>query len=274
MKLCECGCGGEIKSNARFLKGHNFNIRKLSPKICPVCGKEFHPRSKQTKCCSIECFNKVRSKHRRTRVNRICEVCGMEFEVRSYRANAKYCSKECWAHRNPPDIKTCLWCNTEFSTFDRIAKFCSKPCADQYRSKYYIGDKSGNWKGGTSLNSIRGKLGADLIHWRKEVYRRDNYTCQKCGYKGKLLQAHHIKPFADYPESRLDINNGITVCISCHEKIHGKKISSPGKFPKNCIECGKPISGKGYYCRSCGTVKQWERQRHLKLLQEGQVFFQ
>ena len=31
---------------------------------------------------------------------------------------------------------------------------------------------------------------------------------------------HHILEFKDYPERRWDLNNGKTVCVFCHEKIH------------------------------------------------------
>ncbi|KKN11572.1 hypothetical protein LCGC14_1025220 [marine sediment metagenome] len=57
--------------------------------------------------------------------------------------------------------------------------------------------------------------------WRYDVYLRDKFTCQKCGDdKGGNLVAHHIKPFADYPELRFDVENGLTICSSCHENIH------------------------------------------------------
>lgn len=61
--------------------------------------------------------------------------------------------------------------------------------------------------------------------WRKAVYERDNYTCQKCGLKsgnGKAveLHPHHIKPFATFTELRFEVSNGITLCKDCHKKEH------------------------------------------------------
>lgn len=77
-----------------------------------------------------------------------------------------------------------------------------------------------NWKGGktTENGMIRSSLEYKL--WRKAVYKRDNYICVWCGEKGngKNLNADHIKPFAYYPELRLDIGNGRTLCIPCHKK--------------------------------------------------------
>lgn len=57
--------------------------------------------------------------------------------------------------------------------------------------------------------------------WRKIVFERDNYTCQHCGdNKGGNLNAHHIKSWGEFPEYRFDINNGITLCVPCHQKEH------------------------------------------------------
>jgi transposase len=56
--------------------------------------------------------------------------------------------------------------------------------------------------------------------WVEAVFKRDNYTCQKCGKKGGKLEAHHIFNWADYPELRYAIDNGITLCQKCHEEFH------------------------------------------------------
>lgn len=58
--------------------------------------------------------------------------------------------------------------------------------------------------------------------WREKVFERDNYTCQSCGQIGGELNAHHIKPFAQYEALRYDINNGVTLCKECHKEIHRK----------------------------------------------------
>ena len=51
------------------------------------------------------------------------------------------------------------------------------------------------------------------------VFKRDNFKCVLCGdKKGGNIEADHIKDFALYPELRLDINNGRTLCKSCHKK--------------------------------------------------------
>ena len=59
--------------------------------------------------------------------------------------------------------------------------------------------------------------------WRACVFERDHYTCQNCGQVGGTINAHHIKSFKDYPDLRLEVNNGITLCLKCHKLAHGKK---------------------------------------------------
>lgn len=59
--------------------------------------------------------------------------------------------------------------------------------------------------------------------WRQLVLERDNFTCQDCGCanEDKKLHAHHIIKWDDNIELRFDINNGLTLCTKCHNKIHG-----------------------------------------------------
>lgn len=55
--------------------------------------------------------------------------------------------------------------------------------------------------------------------WREAVLDRDVYKCCACGSR-ENLHAHHIKPFAEYPDKRFDVRNGITLCDKCHRAIH------------------------------------------------------
>lgn len=58
------------------------------------------------------------------------------------------------------------------------------------------------------------------VAWRKKVFERDNYTCQKCGEKGGILNAHHIVHWAVCAEKRYEVSNGITLCEKCHRLVH------------------------------------------------------
>lgn len=80
------------------------------------------------------------------------------------------------------------------------------------------GKNSHNWKGGVTPIYEKIRKSAEYGIWRTQVFVRDNYICVWCGQKGGKLNADHIKPFADYPELRLVIDNGRTLCESCHRK--------------------------------------------------------
>lgn len=91
---------------------------------------------------------------------------------------------------------------------------------EDFKDKYLRGANNNSWKGGVSYLEDRRNNPNEAI-WRKQVYERDNYTCQCCGdNKGHNLNAHHIKPYKLYKESRFDVENGITLCESCHKKFH------------------------------------------------------
>ena len=85
------------------------------------------------------------------------------------------------------------------------------------------GERHPNWKGGRGSPNIRARQSAEYRLWRESVFKRDNYTCIWCGLKSGLgksvvLNADHIKPFAYFPELRLAIDNGRTLCVPCHKK--------------------------------------------------------
>lgn len=55
---------------------------------------------------------------------------------------------------------------------------------------------------------------------REAVFSRDDYTCQSCHKKGIELHPHHIYPRADREDMVFDVDNGVTLCVSCHHKEH------------------------------------------------------
>lgn len=65
------------------------------------------------------------------------------------------------------------------------------------------------------------RFSKEYKQWRFDVYSRDKFTCQLCGdNRGGNLHAHHILGFADYPDIRFYVPNGLTVCEECHKEIH------------------------------------------------------
>jgi 5-methylcytosine-specific restriction endonuclease McrA len=50
--------------------------------------------------------------------------------------------------------------------------------------------------------------------WRVRVIRRDK-VCVVCGSR-KHRQAHHLNSARYFKEQRFDIDNGVTLCRTCH----------------------------------------------------------
>ena len=56
--------------------------------------------------------------------------------------------------------------------------------------------------------------------WSRKVKERDGFKCQINGCEKTRLNSHHIIPW-QYKETRTDLMNGITLCVSHH--TFGKK---------------------------------------------------
>lgn len=80
-----------------------------------------------------------------------------------------------------------------------------------------------NYKGGITPENKEIRNSTEMKWWRINVFVRDEYTCQKCFKVGGELNAHHINSFKDFPDQRFNTDNGITLCKSCHKKIHSEK---------------------------------------------------
>lgn len=74
-------------------------------------------------------------------------------------------------------------------------------------------------KTNTSYWNFEDRRSSKYKIWKRNVLKRDNYICQKCGNTNNLV-VHHIKPFAADKETRFDTNNGITLCQTCHKEAH------------------------------------------------------
>lgn len=95
-------------------------------------------------------------------------------------------------------------------------------------------EKHWNWKGGISSKNALLRQTSEYKNWREYVFKRDKYTCQICETKGNTLHVHHIIPLSIlfklekidinlFNELIFDINNGFTLCLTCHKEIHGAK---------------------------------------------------
>lgn len=266
-------CGGEAKtiqkSNAKKFCSRKCHYeygqkewRKATIKTCTFCSKEYKPDRLARKFCSNECkaqfqtgkeskLKGVKRPEQERAAVRKCKVCDNEFRATKDFKDTKqsFCSKECWSIRGVLTEKQCRGCD---AIVPASKVFCTKSCANKYmvgeNAPAYIDGKAGE------RNAFR-KENNQLQKWRLLVFKRDNFTCQHCGVNQEL-HAHHVKPFAAYPDLRLDVNNGLTLCIDCHGKVHGRSFrKTGGNF---CLDCNKKVKVKNTRCRPCSSKHSWK----------------
>jgi len=264
---------------SKYIKKINRERGGLYP--CEICGK-FHYRTpirtknrKHFYCsrkCSILGLVKYPAKPIRG-IDKTCPICGKAFYVCAGSINTrKYCSRNC-ANKSyeKPHSKTQLICHECGKPYEqyvsylkiRKSKYCSVDCQNKAASKR-TGELSHNWKGGLTDKKRCARTSAEWRGWRKSVFERDDYTCQICGAKNSKinkhiikLHPHHLKSFKDYPELRFNIDNGQTLCSTCHYELHGNmnkghiKIQKYICKPKICPACNEIFlakSEKHYIC--------------------------
>ena len=174
----------------------------------------------------------------------VCKFCKLEFE--DYKSNKrKYCNHSCYAKARSSGVYPAYWQGKHFPDEvkekwrqQRKGKKFSTRFGFVPKTAFKLGQKPWNWKGGITPENIKIRHSVEYKKWRVEVFKRDNFTCQICRVRGKYLEADHIKPFSLYPELRLDISNGRTLCKTCHKNSISTYLLSPAyKFPNAFDEC-------------------------------------
>lgn len=245
--------GDEFEVNINDLTPHS---RALVTVKCDYCGKEFitqwrkyyqynilSPTGKDT-CLEKECINKKRE-----------ECCLLNYGVKSiwhvdsFRERVNKIKLEKYGTE-------CTLCNDEVrekinKTFlekygtiypiqtDAVKNKRIQNCLKKYGVEYYMqteewkkansGENSAVWKGDKASYDRTERYDPKYREWRRSVFRRDGYTCQCCGTISKAgiekpvyINAHHIKNWKDNPEDRFDVDNGITLCMECHNLFHNE----------------------------------------------------
>lgn len=91
-----------------------------------------------------------------------------------------------------------------------------------------------SWKGGVTEENLRLRRTGAYVRWKKDSLERAGNKCEMCGVANGtvceccgtriVLHAHHIKPFATFPEGRFDPQNSEVLCPKCHGIRHNRII--------------------------------------------------
>jgi len=161
---------------------------------------------------------KIRAKliGRRWRPIRLCPICGKD----GVRVGRKYCSQKCYGISERGKISPMKGkkFGAEFRKKVSEAKKGKRP--HNYGKPNYKGRGKNChlWKGGVTKLNAQVRTSIEYKNWRRAVFERDDYTCQKCEERNGDKEVHHIKSFAQHPELRFKVSNGITLCPSCHKQ--------------------------------------------------------
>lgn len=186
-----------------------------------------------------DCYNKgKRDSYKPSKISIVCNKCNVSYSINksSYEGNNNHRCRKCYhkevAIRNEGTyvdriIVKCDNCNVEFERLEshiagKANIYCSIKCKDIGFGKLNSRENNCNWNPNKSdEDRIIGRAYSSYHKWRREVYERDNYTCQHCGddYGGNL-NAHHIFSYGKYIELRTEVDNGVTWCESCHKEFH------------------------------------------------------
>ena len=151
--------------------------------------------------------------NKKPKIKKTC-YCGNVFEVPPCLDRVKSCSRSCKAKL--------LYDKNKFTTKGRTAWNKGKKLSEEHRKKLSeakigkIGPLCPNWRGGSGSLRHQAMQRYEYIQWRKKVFERDNYTCKSCGKSGVYLHADHIKEWSKFPNLRLTVSNGQTLCTECH----------------------------------------------------------
>jgi 5-methylcytosine-specific restriction endonuclease McrA len=72
----------------------------------------------------------------------------------------------------------------------------------------------------TDRSKVKSRARPEMNSWRNFIFNSDKFTCKHCGVIGGKLHAHHKAPYSLFFKLRWELNNGITLCESCHKQLH------------------------------------------------------
>lgn len=183
---CNKACRGKDET-----KIYNFK--------CVECGKEFTRngndvhRNSKLHFCTVTCSNRYYNRKRNLSKDYNCDYCGELFKIKE----------------------------SQKKNYKNI--YCSVSCKNKHHSELMAGENCPRQNPNlTDEERLIKRKTQEYAEWRTSVFKRDNFKCIRCGGRGSSLNAHHILNHSEHKDLRLDINNGITLCVECHKEFHKK----------------------------------------------------
>lgn len=62
----------------------------------------------------------------------------------------------------------------------------------------------------------------EFKQWSHKIKELYNFKCQICDEHRRRLESHHLNGWAQFPDQRFDLENGVCLCKECHSLFHKK----------------------------------------------------
>lgn len=202
-----------LTTEEQFIKEIDLqNLTPLYVKLkfrCVRCGKEM-----EKSLASIKASETVG----------ICKSCSSKHPIRSYEEVIKIITDKgytpLFTKEEYEGVKMKVHCiascgHEVYSSIDGLLRNggkCRKCCN--------AGESNYNWKGGYDSEKIKFRKTFEFKQFVKNVLKRDNYTCQKCGKTDTRLVVHHKDGYNWCIEKRTIPSNGVALCEECHKEFH------------------------------------------------------
>jgi hypothetical protein len=209
--LCKCGCEKEISSISydkngtpkfdRFIHGHHKNYCVLPQKdnLCHCgCGQK------------TKIIKETQHKYGWVKGNYHRFIYGHQRRGKKLSEETKLKMSKSSRHLIHPR-----------HLIEQIAKKTSITLKNKWKTEDYrnklIGENASNWQGGKSYEIYPKEWNKNI---KLYIRNRDKYTCQICGILESCCNRNHAVHHIDYNKKNCEINNLITLCLSCHIKTN------------------------------------------------------
>lgn len=184
-------------------------------KVCNVCNTEFLEKNSTHYYCSAKCRRSDWRKNNRERYLKTTKEYNKKYQLRIRKKRGKI-------------IKECEFCGNNFEPLPQhpYQKYCGYMCRNKMFKKlnpekvkqYKKKDKEKNREHYLKKDMDR----HDKIMFggnREKALERDNHKCCTCN-KDSGLVVHHKDFTGQSDNANNELENLITLCRSCHIKIH------------------------------------------------------
>lgn len=195
---CQCDCGEYLNVPMPYL-------RKKKTRSCKKCYKPYN-----FKDLSNKKFDRLIVSEKYKKVNNrvfwecLCD-CGTKTEVSTYNLlNGK--------------VRSC-GCYVKEAAIRNITAYNDSPYSKgAYHHAYEPKlSETERLKNKTRMSDLKYK------RWSVDVKKRDGFKCRICSEsKSNEMVSHHLNGWHWFEEGRFDVDNGVTLCKSCHLNFHNK----------------------------------------------------